>query len=101
MARPAGHVFGMALSTGTTMIALQRQSVRSLVRTVTMLAALTSLLLTMWTPSLGVAYAEGNGNPPPDTCDKAYPGLLDKEDTAAGSLTTAEGVVLVWGGERP
>ena len=41
MARPAGHPFGMALSTGTTMIALQRQSIRSLIRMVTMLAALT------------------------------------------------------------
>ncbi len=92
MARPAGHVFGMALSTGTTMIALQRQSIRSLIRIVTMLAALTSLLLTMWTPSLGAAYAEGNGNPPPNTCDKAYPdlvkidtGLGDVHDTAKGS----------------
>ncbi len=43
------------------MIALHRQSIRSTIRTVTLLAAITSLLLTMITPFVGTAYASHDG----------------------------------------
>ena len=44
------------------MVALHRQTIRSIIRTTTLLAALTSLLLTMVTPFVGTAHA---GTTPP------------------------------------